>query len=53
MLDLIVRLLRDWRRGFTDMDIATARQKMAGPHRPGAVITVSKGELNAVIKEVI
>lgn len=42
--------IRDWWRGYSDADIASAAQKMRGPHRPGGILRVTNRELRAIVK---
>lgn len=46
-LDLIVRLLRDWWRGYSDCDIWMAEQKMHGPFYQGQITFFSEREWKA------
>ena len=41
--------IRDWWRGYSNEDIASAIRKMEGPHEPGSIVPVSNRELRAYV----
>lgn len=39
--------IRDWWRGYTNDDVASAMRKTEGPHKPGAIIPFTSAEHRA------
>lgn len=47
----MLKWFRDWRRGYSDADISSMREKMSRPSYPGGLVEVTLRELRALMRE--